>query len=360
MKKHYREENDCLNCGTILEGKFCHNCGQENLQMKESFGHMMNHAISDYFHFDYQFFHTLKPLILQPGKLTNEYMTGHRAAYLHPVKMYIFISIVYFLLLFQNNPNAVTIPTQHAKPVNSAKILDSVSREINKDSTLTGFEKTIIQKSIKNNGNVTVDKKGNVSVTIGPNPDGFSLFSDPSTQKDTSYQQYLNDQKLLPEVKRDGIFVRGIKKRSIIYKQKYGSRAKEVFWEEFKHNVPKMMFLMLPLFALILKVAFRKNHKLYVEHMIYSFHLHCFLFLFLAMVMLVEMPFPTGWHLNPWIDTITALFIIWYIYKSLRVVYHRSWYRTISKIIGMSLTYYFVFVFCMILVLFVTALTMSS
>jgi hypothetical protein len=80
----------------------------------------------------------------------------------------------------------------------------------------------------------------------------------------------------------------------------------------------------------------------------------------LAMVMLVEMPFPTGWHLNPWIDTITALFIIWYIYKSLRVVYHRSWYRTISKIIGMSLTYYFVFVFCMILVLFVTALTMSS
>ncbi|MDB5060717.1 MAG: hypothetical protein JWP67_560 [Mucilaginibacter sp.] len=72
MKKHYRHENDCLNCGTVLEGKFCHNCGQENLQMKESFGHMLNHAVSDYFHFDYQFFHTLRPLFLSRGiLLTN-------------------------------------------------------------------------------------------------------------------------------------------------------------------------------------------------------------------------------------------------------------------------------------------------
>jgi hypothetical protein len=101
MKKHYRHENNCLNCGTTLEGKYCHNCGQENLEIKETFGHMMNHAISDYFHFDHQFFHTLKPLFFKPGYLTNEYMAGRRAQYLHPVKMYIFISLVYFLLFFQ-------------------------------------------------------------------------------------------------------------------------------------------------------------------------------------------------------------------------------------------------------------------
>ncbi len=102
MKKHYRTENDCLNCGAELQGKFCHVCGQENLQIKESFGHMMEHAISDYFHFDHQFFNTLKPLLFKPGFLTNEYMAGRRVSYLHPVKMYIFISVVYFLLLFQS------------------------------------------------------------------------------------------------------------------------------------------------------------------------------------------------------------------------------------------------------------------
>src|SRR3954468_22171136 len=103
MEKHYRKENDCLNCGATLKGKFCSNCGQENLQIKESFGHMMNHAISDYFHFDHQFFHTLKPLLFKPGKLTTEYMAGHRVQYLHPVKMYIFISLIHFLLLFKND-----------------------------------------------------------------------------------------------------------------------------------------------------------------------------------------------------------------------------------------------------------------
>ena len=69
MKKHYRDEDDCLNCGVALQGKFCHTCGQENLQIKESFGHVLNHAVSDYFHFDHQFFHTLKPLFFKPGFL---------------------------------------------------------------------------------------------------------------------------------------------------------------------------------------------------------------------------------------------------------------------------------------------------
>ena len=102
MKKHYRAENDCLNCGATLQGKFCHVCGQENLEIKESFGHLMNHAVSDYFHFDDKFFNTLKPLLFKPGKLTNEYMAGKRASYLHPVKMYIFISFIYFVLLFSD------------------------------------------------------------------------------------------------------------------------------------------------------------------------------------------------------------------------------------------------------------------
>src|ERR1700744_2185987 len=121
MKKHYRHENDCLNCGTILEGHYCHNCGQENLQIKEGFGHMMNHAISDYFHFDHQFFHTLKPLLFKPGFLTNEYMAGRRAQYLHPVKMYIFISLVYFLLLFKSGHEPVHINRTHTTG-DSAKI----------------------------------------------------------------------------------------------------------------------------------------------------------------------------------------------------------------------------------------------
>src|ERR1700741_2998088 len=119
MKKHYRSENNCLNCGTILQGHYCHNCGQENLELKENFVHMMEHTVSDYFHFDHLFFHTLKPLLFKPGYLTVEYVAGRRAQYLHPVKMYIFISIVYFLLLFQTNGDSnIVHVNENGKPAN--------------------------------------------------------------------------------------------------------------------------------------------------------------------------------------------------------------------------------------------------
>src|ERR1700743_2797230 len=141
MKKHYRQENDCLNCGTTLQGHYCHVCGQENLQIKESFGHMMNHAISDYFHFDHQFFHTLKPLLFKPGFLTNEYMSGRRAQYLHPVKMYIFISLVYFLLLFQSSHKKVVSTTVNGKPVTIENSIDSAKKAIEHNHNLSAAQK---------------------------------------------------------------------------------------------------------------------------------------------------------------------------------------------------------------------------
>jgi uncharacterized membrane protein len=92
-----------------------------------------------------------------------------------------------------------------------------------------------------------------------------------------------------------------------------------------QHNVPKMMFLLLPLFALILKIAFSKSKKFYVEHLIYSFHLHCFLFLFLAMIMLLQMPVSAKMEtLHAIIALFAGVVIVWYIYRSLRVVYNRS------------------------------------
>jgi hypothetical protein len=172
---------------------------------------------------------------------------------------------------------------------------------------------------------------------------------------DTSYEQYLASQQKLPEGKRDGIFKKQIHKRLIAYNHKYGSRAKEVFYEEFKHNTPKMMFLMLPLFALILKITFSKSRKFYVEHLIYTFHLHCFFFIFLTFVMLPEMIIPVDWAIVEWINLLATIYVIWYIFRSLRVVYNRNIFRTITKMMGMSIIYMIVFIFCLTTVLLITA-----
>jgi hypothetical protein len=95
-----REEKDCLNCGTTVQGRYCQSCGQENIIPRETFWHMFTHFFYDVTHFDSQFFHTVHHLILKPGFLSKEYIKGRRKSYLHPIRMYVFTSAIFFLLFF--------------------------------------------------------------------------------------------------------------------------------------------------------------------------------------------------------------------------------------------------------------------
>jgi len=293
-------------------------------------------------------------LFLKPGKLTNEYMAGRRTQYLHPVKMYIFISLVYFVLLFKSGFEPVKVT--HTNKAETKKELDSTNRvldNIAKDPEMPDYAKKALLLKKKQNEE---DSKKDYNYNIDNN--GNSTFIGPLTD-DTSYQQYAVTQQKLPENKRDGFFERLYNKKAFLYKEKYGSRAKEVFLDELQHNVPKMMFLMLPLSALILSVTFRKNRKYYVEHLIYTFHLHCFLFLFLAFTMLIEIILPASKELTGWLNFVATIGIIWYLYKSLRVVYQRSPLRTVSKLLGTACMYLLLFSFCFFTVFIITALLMA-
>jgi len=356
MKKHYRHENDCLNCGATLHGKFCHVCGQENLQIKENFGHMMDHAISDYFHFDHQFFHTLKPLFFKPGMLTTQYMAGKRVQYLHPVKMYIFISLIYFLVLFQQKGgDIVKIDDKQM----TTEQLNAAVKAINRNAYLPPeTKKEALHDLYKDNGYTIINNKAVKDTSKKAKESLKQEQENPHivtpTSSDSTYEAYLASQNKLPAANRDGWFERYYNKKAFaINKQKIN--VKEVVEDGIKHNFPKMMFVLLPLFALILMISFYRSKKFYVEHLIYSFHLHCFLFLFLALIIILHFIIPTNWDtLTGFLDFAAGLVIIWYIYKSLRVVYGCSGWRTVTKMIGMSFAYFFAFSICLSLLLLIT------
>lgn len=96
--KKYRTENNCLNCGAIVERKFCPECGQENIETHENFFHMVAHTVGDFFHYDSKFLRTLKPLFLKPGFLTVQYWEGKRTSYVHPLRLFFFITIVMVII----------------------------------------------------------------------------------------------------------------------------------------------------------------------------------------------------------------------------------------------------------------------
>jgi hypothetical protein len=326
MKKH-RDQKNCLNCGNTFTGNFCNNCGQENLHLKENFGHVMTHAIADYFHFDQKFFHTLKPLLFQPGKLTIDYNEGKRVQYLHPVRMYIFISLIYFILVFQNGNDMVKVNHTNPKKPADRGYVDGNLDKTNDDKPSAA--------------NINVD-------------DADQVFGAKILKTDTTYNTYMARQNTLNDALRDNFLQHYIVKKYFAWK-KEGHSAKDIFEEGLKHNIPKMMFFLLPVLAWLLKVAFAKNKKYYIEHLIFSFHLHCFFFLFLSIIILMQMVLPAVTH--QWLGFAAFIITTWYIYKALRTVYNRSPFRTITKMIGMSLSYLVIFSACFMLLIVITAIT---
>jgi hypothetical protein len=241
MKKHYRKENNCLNCGTILEGKFCHHCGQENLQIKESFGHMMTHAIADYFHFDQQFFHTLKPLLLlSPVTLPlNIWPAGARNICTR-LKCIFLLVLVYFVLLFSGGHEAAKTANVTSDKLTKEEA-DSLKNVVGNIPILTNAQKDAIKEKVDNKidtskkfsdqvkelhaveadtiikgKDTTINKKVNLMSDEEAQNDVLDMMDNGSTTKRyKTYEEYLAAQEKLPEAQRDGFVERYLRKNKL-------------------------------------------------------------------------------------------------------------------------------------------------
>ena len=115
-----RQDKTCLNCGQEVEAKFCTYCGQANVKTKENFLHLVWDFITDYLHLDNKIYYTSKTLFLRPGLLTKVYNDGQRMRYVHPFKLYFFVSALFFIFFFsgstekspkENNTPPIPLPS---------------------------------------------------------------------------------------------------------------------------------------------------------------------------------------------------------------------------------------------------------
>src|ERR1700722_1848383 len=87
----------CLNCGAALTGRYCANCGQTADVHVPSTRELFHEAIEGITHSDSRLWNSLKLLWFKPGKLTQEFVAGRRAAYLPPFRLYLVLSVIFFL-----------------------------------------------------------------------------------------------------------------------------------------------------------------------------------------------------------------------------------------------------------------------
>ena len=93
----------CANCHYAFvpdePAEFCPRCGQQNHDVNIGFGHVAEEFLEGIFHFDGKVFRTAGLLLFKPGELTRRFLAGHRVPYVPPIRLYVFISFVFFFVL---------------------------------------------------------------------------------------------------------------------------------------------------------------------------------------------------------------------------------------------------------------------
>ena len=329
-----RLEKNCLNCGTIVAGRYCQHCGQENLETRESFWSLFRHFIFDILHFDGNFFSTTRYLFTRPGFVARQYAEGRRSSYLHPIRMYLFTSAIFFLLFFSISgvPEIKEAgEVGNLRPEKRARLIRELREDLAGDLADTSLQGRIARLSDTTRPVLLSD--------IDPGSGRF--FYDEKT-KYTSADQYDSIQKTLPSNKRDGWFSRILTRRGLTIDEKYKDRkghAGQTLIEHFYHHLPYVFFFSLPFFALILKLLYvRRRNFYYSDHAIFTLYHYIFSFMLLMAALLISgLNSLTGWS---WLGFL-MLFIFLagpvYLYLEMKQFYRQGVLKTLGKFILLNM-----------------------
>lgn len=349
-----RKDKTCLNCNYVVENRFCPNCGQENIDTRKSFHHLFIHFFEDLTHYENAFWRTIKNLILKPSSLTKEYLSGKRMSYLAPVRLYIFISFVTFFLLS-------VIPSS-GEDEHEANVKHKTEKEISKDVNKAFIQEQQKIKDLEKKGVITKQYSDSLQKYIKESKEkekdttkrkGMTLFGNSykSTAELDSIQKHCKPSEKLGDF--EYWITRKVQK---VQDKNTREELKEKFLENFAHNLPKALFVYMPLFALVLWVFQNKKRWYYFDHGIFTLHYFSFLLLGLLIIKIEHylIGFITHYSFFNFIDvvlkTIAIVYMLYYFFPAHHRFYQEK--RIISVIKGIVMFFINMFFIALILTFF--------
>jgi hypothetical protein len=272
----------CQNCSAPLNGTYCSVCGQRHEPHIHSLREFISEATESITHADSRVWRTLWALMTKPGFLTKEFLEGRRARYLPPFRLYLVLSVVFFVVAATGHREVGIVrihigegaPSLDVKKLNAIPSKPAETPEQRANRICTDFDFI----SGKNSG--LVDGPAVCRKIVGDNGHALS--------------------------------------------------------EALFHNIPRALIILLPLLALTMRVMYRRRH--YVEHLLFFVHTHSFAFVFLtAYVLLVR------FVSNSWIFGLAtaalALYLPYYTYRAMLRVYGQKRWITLLKFWTLDLSY---------------------
>jgi hypothetical protein len=279
----------CENCGTPVTARYCGACGQKLEAPVHSLWHFMQLAAEDLTHADSRLWRTLAALLFRPGFLTREFLHGRRARYLPPLRLYLVLSVVFFVVAGTGHRHFTVLEFDESKPVSGSKL------------TLPGQDAALAVPKANETPQQRADRR-----CANANYDGPWAGT------------------LQP------LFNQACRKSAL--DNGHGLQT------EFLHNVPRAMFVFLPLLAGLMMLMYWWPRHYYVEHLLLFLHNHACVFLVAAMLLLMGTLVPRV----PGLQLAIFVYFAWYMYRSMRVVYRQGRLLTASKL-ALLASFYLVF-----------------
>jgi len=320
----------CEDCGVELHGHYCSNCGQVAVDYRRSFRHVIADVAESFLNWDSKFTKSLGLLVIRPGWLTNQFVAGRRTRYLHPLRLYLLVSIVFFLCVrlapIQTRPQVAPDMT----PKDRAEVEEAM-----KNPAIPSLVREEVLKSLAERTKTPGSKKPGPAAIPSPTPP--------------------------PVVTRDQLGDRsspGWLKRKV--KEKIGPHGSNVqlLSKTLRDNFSTMMLFCIPLFALVLKILYLRQRRFYIEHLVYALHIHAFFYIALLLTVfsaiaasrwVPAMEGPLIW--------LCVLAILAQVFLSIRQVYRQSWFVTTFKFFFGGLIYLFVLILALVITAAATLLS---
>lgn len=281
----------CGNCGATLMGPYCFACGQHAHESARSISVLFHDAWHLVTHIDGRFWQSLYILLLKPGKLTKEYFAERRARYLPPVRLYLVLSVLFFAFGLAS-PHKWSSAPEAGTPA-------AASPTAAAPGTAATHEAAPVKKKSRT---------------------GVFDISDCN------------------EVKSSISWLQDVMRQSCMRNQKDGGESVE---RAFVANIPKMIFLLVPMMAAVMLLLYWWPRRYYVEHLVLFLHNHAAIFLLLVIQALLA--WVAAWldwsTFRGWVSVIITLYSCWYIYRAMRVYYGQGRLLTFGKLCVIGFTY---------------------
>ncbi|OYX23924.1 MAG: hypothetical protein B7Z06_09570 [Flavobacteriales bacterium 32-35-8] len=306
----------CKNCERTFkdEYNFCPYCGQDDKE-KLTLGVLFYNTISNYFSVDARFFKSFIPLMAKPGYLPQRFVQGKRLLYLHPAQMYLFISVIFFFLFSfisrDQIEKANSVLNEDSKPIisnDSTKLTERLKAQGIEVRGITDLD-SILKAQNSNDLNsdfISFDfNKVKTDSLIGLNAPEADILKSMGMPDDAGFFK----RKLYSQILK-------------LYKQRNGGSLLQGFYD----SIPIAMFVLLPIFAFILKLLYYKKGS-FSHHLVFSFYFFAFLFMVFSFLVFIDLVFEIPF----WIELLVMLSTFFYLFLAVKRFYGEGYFFSFIK-----------------------------